>query len=82
MAPIGSSVWVVTHTTSEGTDVQLFAMRSDAETWIRAEADELQEDSAETYERAENLDQEFGGYLTMNDGEETYEWDLSLRQIR
>jgi len=82
MAPAGSSVWVVTCMTSEGTDVQLFALRSDAEAWIRAEADEMQKDSDETYEHAENLGQEFGGYLTMSDGEDTYEWDLSLRQIR
>lgn len=82
IAPAGSSVWTVIYMTSEGVDVQLFAIRSEAEAWIRAEADELQEDSDETYERAENLSQEYGGYLTMSDGEETYEWDLSLRQVR
>jgi hypothetical protein len=82
MAPAGSNVWVVTYTTSEGTDVQLFALRSDAEAWIRTEAEELQEASDETYERGENLRQEFGGFLTISDGEEVYEWDLSLRQVR
>jgi hypothetical protein len=63
IASAGASVWTVVFTSSEGADVQLFALRSDAETWIRAEADELQEDSDETYDRAENWVRSLAAFL-------------------